>query len=103
MKTIPERLRNLRALLDHATQTFWQNKAFFNVGGDGYTYQDLGKKVEETAKMLASYGIQPGDRVGLVGQNSPNSIPTIFASDKPVTFVIISSAILIPYLLSNSS
>ena len=79
MKTIPERLRNLRALLDHATQTFWQNKAFFNVGGDGYTYQDLGKKVEETAKMLASYGIQPGDRVGLVGQNSPNWVVAYFA------------------------
>lgn len=79
MKTIPERLESLRALLDKTTKQFWQNKAFFNVGGDGYTYQELQKKVVEIAEMLASYGIEPGDRVGLVGQNSPNWVVAYFA------------------------
>ena len=79
MKTIPQRLESLRVLLDHATKKFWQNKAFFNVGGDGYTYQELGERVVETAKMLASYGLQPGDRIGLVGQNSPNWVVAYFA------------------------
>ncbi len=79
MKTIPERLESLRALLDKATKQFWQNKAFFNVGGDGYTYQELQEKVVEIAEMLASYGIEPGDRVGLVGQNSPNWVVAYFA------------------------
>ncbi len=79
LKNIPERLENLRVLLDKATSQFWQNKAFFNVGGDGYTFQELGEKVVETAEMLASYGVEPGDRVGLVGQNSPNWVAAYFA------------------------
>lgn len=79
LKNIPERLENLRVLLDKATRQFWQNKAFFNVGGDGYTFQELGEKVVETAEMLASYGVEPGDRVGLVGQNSPNWVVAYFA------------------------
>ena len=43
------------------------------------TYQELGKKVESIQEMLLAYGIKPGDKVALYGENMPNWPAVYFA------------------------
>lgn len=73
-------MNSLRELLDYAVREFWQNKSFYFVGGDGYTYRELDLKIRETVNLLERHGIRPGDRIGIVSQNMPNWVVAYFAS-----------------------
>lgn len=49
-------------------------------GDDVVTYGELAGRAERTAGALAALGIGPGDRVALLGENSPDFIAIMFAT-----------------------
>lgn len=55
------------------------------------SYRELKKRVEELKKFIQDRGIIPGDRVAILGENSPNWVIAYFA-------ITISGAIVVPIL-----
>lgn len=41
-------------------------------GHDEITYKEMNEKVQALAKWIVNYGIKPGDRVAILGENSPH-------------------------------
>ena len=63
--TIPSFIRN-------STEEFYNNIALAFVDDKGITYSELGKKIEETVALLQLSGIERGDKIALIGENTPN-------------------------------
>ena len=50
------------------------------VNGTPITYAELGRQVDELARKLYALGLQPGDKVALLGHNMPNWVVAYFAA-----------------------
>lgn len=72
--------KTLYELFDYSTQRFADNKAFYTVNGDGYTYNQFRNKTLETAHLLAQYGMEPGDKVAVFAHNTANWPVAFFAA-----------------------
>ena len=51
-------------------------------GGLSTTYAELDERASRTANALVSAGIEPGDRVAFVGENSTAFLATLFGAAK---------------------
>lgn len=75
-----ENIKTLRNLFDYAVEKYKNNKALYYVSGEGYTYAEFGDKTNEISRLMSVYGIEKGDRVGLLSQNMPNWGVAFFAT-----------------------
>lgn len=64
--------KTLRELFYYSTATYSKNKCFCTLGGDFYTYEQLGQKTEEVSALLLNNQVKFGDKVGILSQNMPN-------------------------------
>ncbi len=69
----------LKALFEYSIKTYSDRPSMQFVDDRPMTYQELGKKVESIQEMLRTYGIKPGDKVALYGENMPNWPAVYFA------------------------
>jgi len=69
----------LKALFDNSIQSYADRPAMQFVDDRPMTYRELAHKVTEIQEMLYEYGIRPGDRVALYGENMPNWPAVYFA------------------------
>ncbi len=72
MQFLNPKHETLRSLFDYCTSTFKDNKSFYYIGGEGYTYGEFGEKAHWLSKLLTKYGIGLGDKVAILSQNMPN-------------------------------
>ncbi len=81
----------LQEMLKNSFTSFEKLPAIGYVDGPDLTYGDLRKSVEHQIFRLAKKGIKPGDRVAIVGANSPNWVISYFS-------VISMGAVAVPVL-----
>ncbi|MHC1705467.1 MAG: AMP-binding protein [Tenuifilaceae bacterium] len=80
----------LRDLLDRSQRLFPERPALSFVGEKPINYQDLSIIVRNTSGLLLTLGVEKGDRVAILAENSPNwgvsyfSITTIGAVAVPI-------------------
>ena len=68
-------MNNIKTLLDltkHSFSTFPERPFVADVGGDEITYAQAKEKVEELQTLLASLGIEKGDKVAICSENMPH-------------------------------
>lgn len=73
-KPIPAEIRalgTLRDLIDRSAGAYAAETALALREGESYTYAELGGTVAGARSMLAARGVEPGDRVALIGENGP--------------------------------
>ena len=77
------RFRTLLAMLDHAAERYGARPALVarKPSGERVTvgYRELRDRARRTGLMLAGCGVEPGDRVMLIGENSPDWVLAYFA------------------------
>ncbi|MEG1416127.1 MAG: AMP-binding protein, partial [Clostridium sp.] len=77
-----------------------------NGNREEYTFGEIKKNAEELVNKIASIGIKSGNRIGIVGANSPWWITALFASLKGETTAVLIDASLpsdeIDRLIKNS-
>lgn len=61
----------LLEIFSKAVQTYGNRRICGFIADEGYTYEQWGRIVLSLRRHLAAAGIQPGDRVALLGENSP--------------------------------
>lgn len=59
-------------LVNKSIDTFGDKIALSYIGEEGMSYKDLGRNIQATADILDIYEIKKGDKVALLGENSPN-------------------------------
>ncbi len=64
-------LRTIRELLDRSLEKYPDRPALSLREGRGYSYRDLGERVEALRDDLTSRGVKPGSHVALLGENIP--------------------------------
>ncbi len=64
--------KTIKDLFTSKTKAFSKLKYLCTIGGDFYTYEQFGEKVEEISALLLNNNIRPGDKVGILAQNMPN-------------------------------
>jgi len=62
----------LPTLLERSISLYGNRDALAKVGGESFSYTDLGEKVHAMAKLLQDNGIKKGDKIILLSQNMPN-------------------------------
>lgn len=67
-----EGIVNLPQIIPHGDREFGSRTALTSVDGVGYSYSELHTAVRYVATMLQSSGIEPGDRVAILAENSPH-------------------------------
>ncbi len=72
-------ISTLRELFDYAVENYKDNKSLYFIDTDGYTYGQFGEKTIEVSNILAEYGIEAKDKVGILSQNMPNWGISFFA------------------------
>ena len=88
MDTIKD--KTLSRIFNQSTTSFGDKPALALVDGITYTYADLKKQVDEISAFLHEQGIYSGDRVAILGENSPHwgiayfSITTMGAVAVPI-------------------
>ena len=73
---------NLASMIRTKCSQYGESAAmYFKDGSDWQklAYQELGKRIENLASGLLELGVKPGDRVGIMAQNSPEWAITDFA------------------------
>ncbi|MFP4637176.1 MAG: AMP-binding protein [Spirochaetaceae bacterium] len=73
-KPVPESIRNLstlRDLLDYSAAEYDTRIALATRNGESLTYAHVGTMVARAREFLAAKGVNPGDRVALLGENRP--------------------------------
>lgn len=65
-------IKNLHDLFVYSTSRFGDNKSFYSVDGDGYTYKEFKEKAESIACLLRDRGLNSGDKVAILSQSTPN-------------------------------
>lgn len=66
-----EDIHNLPQVLKHSAQHYPSNTALTGVDGTSYNYEELEISSRFIATMLQSAGIEKGDRVAILSENSP--------------------------------
>ncbi|MGA9406881.1 MAG: AMP-binding protein, partial [Bacteroidota bacterium] len=64
--------RTLQAVLKRSTQFYPQHTALSYADGNPINYFELKGQVDRLSAFLQDQGVGEGDRVALVGENSPN-------------------------------
>jgi len=70
--------RTLRWLLEQSAQRFGTNPAVGTLGAEPMNYAALNRKAEHMAELLRREGVRRGDRVAILGENSPNWVVAFF-------------------------
>ena len=78
-KKIEHKPLTLKSLIDYSVLHFADCPSVSFVEGTPITYKQLGKKIEEVAALLSSFGLQKGDKVALFSQNMPNWVIAYFS------------------------
>jgi long-chain acyl-CoA synthetase len=80
----------LRSIFNRSAELYGDKPALSFVDGETYSYGSLKKQVDEVSAFLHEQGVYPGDRVAILGENSPHwgiayfSITTMGAITVPV-------------------
>jgi long-chain acyl-CoA synthetase len=69
----------IASLLNESVKNYPNNKSLVFVGGENYTYQQLGNDVDLVATLLSDLGIAKGDKVAILSTNMPNWGVSFFA------------------------
>jgi len=67
-----EGVLNLAHVLKHSAQNYTSKTALSSVDGTSYNYKELELAARYTATLLRSSGIESGDRVAILSENSPH-------------------------------
>lgn len=78
-------------IFETSCSKFANNRAIGFFEEEDISYRELKKRVEELKKFIQDRGIIPGDRVAILGENSPNWVIAYFA-------ITTSGAIVVPIL-----
>jgi long-chain acyl-CoA synthetase len=73
-KPVPQDVRNLKTLremADHSVGRYGDQVALSLRDGESFSYARVGGCIRGLRKELRSHGIEPGDRVALLGENKP--------------------------------
>jgi len=62
----------IKALINQSIEKFKEEKALSFFDKEPTSYGELGQKIQELANLLKKNGIRKGDRVAILGENSPN-------------------------------
>lgn len=68
----------LREMLENTAQRYPDRSALATIEGDNVTYHSVLRRSRQIAAYLTSLGVAPGDRVAIVGENSPHWGMTYF-------------------------
>ncbi len=60
------------SLISDSLSAFGDKLALTFIDESGITYSSLGREIERLSKRLLGLGISPGDKVAIIGENSPN-------------------------------
>jgi long-chain acyl-CoA synthetase len=71
-KYIPEEVSNLPLMLKHSAGKFGPRPSLTSVDGTAYSYEELDRATQHVALMLRSAGIEKGDKVAILAENSPH-------------------------------
>lgn len=63
---------SLITLIQNSIQKNWEHPAMNDLGGAGYTYRDLARKIAKLHLLFDRAGVRRGDRIALCGRNSSN-------------------------------
>jgi len=63
---------NLKALIERSARLFGSKSAAAAVSGDAVTYAVFYNRMQVIRRFLKNKGIKPGDKVCLLGENTPN-------------------------------
>ncbi|MBS0012266.1 MAG: acyl--CoA ligase, partial [Bacteroidales bacterium] len=80
-----------RSVILESASRYADKHALSFVGEEGYTYSDAFKRTEALAALLEKLGISKGDKVALIGPNSPDWVISYLA-------VVYLGAIIVPIL-----
>ena len=80
----------LPGLFDYAVGLYANRELFGRVGEEAFSYAEFSTKVKELIALLQSYGIEKGDKVVLLSENTPNWGVAYFA----ITFPIFSTSVI---------
>jgi long-chain acyl-CoA synthetase len=67
-----EEINSLPQIISHGASKFGERTALASVDGTSYTYRELEPAVHVVARWLYGAGIEPGDRVAILAENSPH-------------------------------
>ena len=67
-----EEITTLPHIIPHGAREFGQRTALASVSGTSYTYLELEAAVHTMARWLYGAGVEPGDRVAILAENSPH-------------------------------
>lgn len=68
--TAPDKL-TLNNLLKNSIENYSDNEALSILNGESFKYKDVGEKVKKISLWLSKQGINQGDKVSILGENSP--------------------------------
>ena len=78
---------NLVELIDRNSRQLARKEAL-RARGTAYTYRDLGRRAEAAAARLQGWGISRGDRVAIMGQNTPDFVFALLGTLKAGAVVV---------------
>ncbi|MFP4409340.1 MAG: AMP-binding protein [Alkalispirochaetaceae bacterium] len=73
-KSVPQdvvELRTLKEMVDRSVTRYGRELCLALLGGEQFSYSDLGECISGARKELMARGIKPGDKVALLGENRP--------------------------------
>ena len=70
----------LRDVLEHAVKLYGKKKAIFD-GDVSYTYAETSERIHRLASALLGLGLEPGDHIAILANNSHRYLETYFVSD----------------------
>jgi len=88
-KELPD-ISTIKELIEHSINLFPGNNALSFFDSNPLTYSDVGIRISEVQQLLKDHGIRKGDKVAILGENSPNwgisylSITTMGAIAVPI-------------------
>jgi long-chain acyl-CoA synthetase len=68
----------LRTLIERTAQAYPTRPALATIEGENYSYDIILRRSRQLSAYLTSVGVQPGDRVAILGENSPQWGMTYF-------------------------
>ncbi len=69
----------LQSFLNHSVKHYSNCPSVSFVEGEPITYGELGRKIDEIATLLLSFGFKKGDKIALFSQNMPNWVIAYFS------------------------
>lgn len=63
------KIGNFTEIIESSIRNHWELKSMSLFQGDGYTYEEVGKKILQLHKLFEQSGIKSGDKIALVGTN----------------------------------